>query len=228
MSKLLIRAIIPRSRSCVRIVANSAARALLHTNSIPARPAVLDSKDSYKNTNKRMGQGVLVEDGCLVNTNPATGEVISRVPCTTLDNLKTIIALAKESQPAWAFRTTLDERMDKLQHALQQVKERSSDLEQLIVQEMGKPLAQAKEEMEFAVNKEQFLNLLKNSLQPQTFGNSTVVRHPLGVVVILSPWNFPVDEVLLLALPSLASGNTGMKNTSCFYLPFVIFLWANY
>jgi aldehyde dehydrogenase (NAD+) len=162
---------------------------------------------------------VLVEDGCLVNTNPATGEVISRVPCTTLDNLKTIIALAKEAQPAWAFRTTLDERMDKLQQALQLVKERSADLEHLIVQEMGKPLAQAKEEMEFAVNKEKFLTLLKTSLQPKTFGNSTVVRHPLGVVAILSPWNFPVDEVLLLALPSLASGNTGMIK-GLFYLPF--------
>jgi acyl-CoA reductase-like NAD-dependent aldehyde dehydrogenase len=218
---LLLSAIIPRSCSCVRIVGNSAARALLHTNSIPARSAALASIDSYnkKNTSKRMGQGVLVEDGCLVNTNPATGEVISRVPCTTLDNLKTIIALAKEAQPAWAFRTTLDERMDKLQQALQLVKERSADLEHLIVQEMGKPLAQAKEEMEFAVNKEKFLTLLKTSLQPKTFGNSTVVRHPLGVVAILSPWNFPVDEVLLLALPSLASGNTGMIK-GLFYLPF--------
>ena len=78
---------------------------------------------------------------------------------------------------------------------------------------MGKPIKEAKEEIEFACGKNDdgYMQLLHDSLKPQTFGNSVIVRHSIGVVVILSPWNFPVDEILLLALPSLASGNTGKK-----------------
>lgn len=74
---------------------------------------------------------------------------------------------------------------------------------------MGKPIAEAREEMEDVVEKDNFLQIVHDSLQQQTFGNSVVMRHPLGVVGIMSPWNFPVDKILLLALPSLASGNTG-------------------
>jgi hypothetical protein len=81
---------------------------------------------------------------------------------------------------------------------------------------MGKPIGEAKEEMEFAVGKDEFMDLLLKSLQPQTFGSCLVVRDPFGVVAILSPWNFPVDEILLLALPSLASGNTGTSGMRFF------------
>lgn len=156
-----------------------------------------------------MVQGVPIDDdGCIVNTNPATGEVISQIPCTTAEELDQIISRAKNAQPPWAFQTTLDERISSLKKGLEQVAKKSDQFERLIVNEMGKPMAQAKEEMEDAVDKDEFLQILHDSLKPQTFGSSTVVRHPLGVVAVLSPWNFPVDEILLLALPSLASGNT--------------------
>jgi acyl-CoA reductase-like NAD-dependent aldehyde dehydrogenase len=77
-----------------------------------------------------------------------------------------------------------------------------------MVQEMGKPLAQAKAEMEGAVAKDDYLDVLVQALEPKEHGTSLVVRQPYGVVAILSPWNFPADEILLLALPALGSGNT--------------------
>lgn len=52
------------------------------------------------------------------------------------------------------------------------------------------------------------MNILQAAQEPTTHGTSVVVRQALGVVVVLSPWNFPVDEILLLALPALAAGNT--------------------
>ena len=159
-----------------------------------------------------MVQGVVIDEStnCIVNTNPATGEIISHVKCTTQDELNDMISRAKSVQSQWAFDITLEERMDYLSKCLQHVKTNYYDkLVTLIVQEMGKPIREAKIEMNGATSKDEFLKLLHNSLEPQTFRNSTIVRHPLGVVTILSPWNFPVDEILLLALPSLASGNTG-------------------
>ena len=118
-------------------------------------------------------------------------------------------------QPSWAYDKTLDERINLLKKGLQLLKTKSGEFENLIVQEMGKPIKEAKEEMEFAttgkLEDDGYMDLLHKSLKPQTHGNSVIVRHSIGVVVILSPWNFPVDEILLLALPSLASGNTGKE-----------------
>jgi acyl-CoA reductase-like NAD-dependent aldehyde dehydrogenase len=154
-----------------------------------------------------MVQGVVIEDGCLINTNPATGDVISRVQCTTAEEVEGMIAAANQSQRAW-FATPLEERVRLLREGLKEVAKVSEALVELMVNEMGKPIGEAKEEMEFAVGKDEFLDLLLESLQPQTYGQCMVVRDPFGVVAIMSPWNFPVDEILLLALPSLASGNT--------------------
>eukprot|EP00934_Nitzschia_sp_Nitz4_P001528 Nitzschia sp. Nitz4//scaffold177_size45885//12109//13879//NITZ4_007203-RA/size45885-processed-gene-0.35-mRNA-1//1//CDS//3329539049//1528//frame0 len=154
-----------------------------------------------------MVQGVIIEEGCLVNTNPATGAVISRVPCSTPQQVEQAVAAAHKAQLTW-FSTPLEERIQLLRQCLKAIEKVAEPLAELMVSEMGKPLTEAKEEMEFAYGKDEYMDLLLSSLQPQTHGNCVIVRDPFGVVAIMSPWNFPADEILLLALPSLASGNT--------------------
>jgi acyl-CoA reductase-like NAD-dependent aldehyde dehydrogenase len=153
-----------------------------------------------------MVQGVAIEDGCLVNTNPATGEVLSRVPITPLNEIDGIVAKAQAAQGSWA---TLDakERIDLLRKGLAELATKKDVLSQWIVKEMGKPMAQAMAEMDGAVDKEEYLDLLVQALEPKQHGSSLVLRQPYGVVVVNSPWNFPADEILLLALPALGSGN---------------------
>ena len=161
-----------------------------------------------------MVQGVVIENGCIVNTNPATGQVISRVKCTTPSQVQDMVKTAKEAQLEWSTKDA-KERIDLLRKSLEALSAQSDKLASLMVQEMGKPISQAKEEMEGAVaRKGEFMDILEKAQEPQTFGNSIVVREALGVVVVLSPWNFPCDEILLLALPALAAGNTG-KITWC-------------
>ena len=165
-----------------------------------------------------MVQGVVIDEttNCIVNTNPATGEIISHVKCTTTNELNDRILKAKTAQIQWSYDVTLEERINYLKKCLQHVKSNYyDDLVTLIVKEMGKPIREAKIEMDCATSKDEngYLSILHDSLIPQTYNNSTIVRHPFGVVGILSPWNFPVDEILLLALPSLASGNTGTYYT---------------
>jgi aldehyde dehydrogenase (NAD+) len=155
-----------------------------------------------------MVQGVIIEDGCLVNTNPATGEVISRVKCTLPEEVDRMVAAANEAQETWGA-TPLADRIKMIKAGLAAVMAKSDEFCELIVKEMGKPMAEAEEEMEAHENMDEFFQILEGSLQPQTFGSSVVVRHALGVVAILSPWNYPVGEIVLLTLPSLASGNTG-------------------
>lgn len=158
-----------------------------------------------------MVQGVLIEDGCIVNTNPATGEVISRVACTTPSEVEEKVRKAKEAQLQWSRKDAKD-RMTLLRQALKALSKQSDQLAALMVQEMGNPLSEAKEEMEGAVEKNDFMDILEKAQEPQTFGTSIVIREALGVVVVLSPWNFPCDEILLLALPALAAGNTGTRH----------------
>lgn len=159
-------------------------------------------------TQQRMGQGVAVDDGFIINTNPATGEVVSKVKCSSQEEIDRAIQVANEAQKTWALESSSD-RIALLKKGLKVVGHQSEKLVEWMILEMGKPVAEAEEEVQDTVQKDDFLAILEKSLEPQVFGSSTIVRDPFGVVTILSPWNYPVDEILLLALPALASGNTG-------------------
>lgn len=133
-----------------------------------------------------MVQGVIIDDdGCLININPATGDMISKVKCTTPEQLDVIIDTAKSSQKEWR-KKSVEERVDILKECIKELTDVSDQMIQLIVQEMGKPIAEAKEEMEYAVNdQDAYFDILLESIKPKKYGKSTVVRHPYGVVAIM-------------------------------------------
>mmetsp|Transcript_18801 Transcript_18801/g.46672 ORF Transcript_18801/g.46672 Transcript_18801/m.46672 type:complete len:519 (+) Transcript_18801:49-1605(+) len=160
-------------------------------------------------TQRNMAQGVVIDDeNCLVNTNPATGEVISKVKCTTPEEIEDMIEKAKVAQKQWR-KVSVEDRIQMLKDCVTELAKDSDKLTELIVAEMGKPIEEAKEEVEFATGDQtEYFNIMLESLQPKKYGKSTVVRNPYGVSAIMSPWNFPLGEIPLLALPSLASGNT--------------------
>jgi len=155
-----------------------------------------------------MVQGVPIENGCIVNKNPATNEVISRVPCSSPEEVDVMVKRAVAAKSLWAV-TPPKERITLLRKGLQELAKKSDLLSETIVKEMGKPLHEAREEVAGAVNKDEYLDILESALEPKKHGNSVVVRQPLGLVTVLSPWNFPADEILLLALPALGSGYVG-------------------
>lgn len=135
-----------------------------------------------------MVQGVTIDsDGCLVNRNPATGAILSRVPTTPLDQIDGIVAKAQQAQAAWAALEA-PKRVELLKEGLGQLATKKESLAQWIVQEMGKPMAQAVAEVEGAVNKDEYLGLLVEALAPKRHGTSLVLRQPYGVVVVNSPW----------------------------------------
>jgi acyl-CoA reductase-like NAD-dependent aldehyde dehydrogenase len=154
-----------------------------------------------------MVQSVSIVNNFIINVNPATGDVISNVQCSSNDDIDEIIKQSKEAQLSWKAMP-ISSRIECLKDGLLELKQQSTRLIEMIVQEMGKPIQEATEEVIGATSRDEYMTILEESLQPQQFGSSTVVRHPYGVVAIFSPWNFPVDEILLLALPALASGNT--------------------
>jgi len=162
-----------------------------------------------------MVQGVEIDDdNCLIDCNPATGEVIARVSCATLEMVGESVTTAQEASQTWA-QTPLEERIGLLKKACQALEKIvDPELTNLITQEMGKPIAEARAEAEEAADKSEFLDLIEAANRDEVYGDdngeskSVVVRDPFGVVAVMCPWNFPAGEIPFLILPALAAGNT--------------------
>lgn len=156
-----------------------------------------------------MPQGVVIEGGSLIDTNPATGEEIDRIPVTTADQLNEIVKTAKVAQLKWSL-LPLEDRGNYLKKACKKLGESQEKLQETIVKEMGKIITEATDEVEGAINKDEWIDLVLDANKPVVLdeGKSIVCRKPHGVVGLCTPWNFPADEILLLAIPALIAGNT--------------------
>lgn len=148
-----------------------------------------------------------MQDGFLVNTNPATGEVIGTVKIATPEDVDAAVARAKDAQIGWAARP-LEERIALLKQATAQLKDSEKELSTLITAEMGKVASEAADEAAECIAQEERLDLIRKANEPQDVGGAVIVQVPHGVVLICSPWNFPAGEIMMLILPALAAGNT--------------------
>ena len=143
----------------------------------------------------------------IVDVNPATGEVIARVACSTRAQVDDAVAAAKAIQPSWAA-LELAERAELVRLAIRRIAESGSDaLARLITQEMGKTLGEAQAEVADNADMDEYISLVKEANEPEVHGGSVIVRHAHGVVSICAPWNYPVEEIVLLSIPALIAGN---------------------
>ena len=167
-----------------------------------------------------MVQGVeITDDGMIIDRNPATGLVITTVPTSKKQDVLDAVERSVSAQTSWAAMP-LHERIARLKEGCAVLGRSVDELARSITEEMGKPIGEAREEAAGAVDKDEFLDLVQKANADELLGDeddneeggegsqSLVVRDPLGVVAVISPWNFPSDEILLLALPALAAGNT--------------------
>jgi NAD-dependent aldehyde dehydrogenases len=160
------------------------------------------------------GEFVAARDGgWLEVTDPATaGDVVGRVPAMTAAELPAVFDAASAGARAWRATNPI-ERGKVLYRAAALVREQAADLTALIVSEMGKTKAEAGGEVgkvaEFleyyaGLCRLPFGDLLPDA-RPGTFAQ--VVREPLGVVVLITPWNDPFLTPARKLAPALAAGN---------------------
>jgi succinate-semialdehyde dehydrogenase/glutarate-semialdehyde dehydrogenase len=148
-------------------------------------------------------------------TNPATGETVKTYDTLTDAELDAAIAAANEVHRTWSKETTLEERAALIRRVSELHNERRQELAELIVREMGKPIAQALGEAEFAGaiyeyyadNSPEFLKDEPIKLLAGD-GSAVVRRSSLGVLLGIMPWNFPYYQVARFAGPNLIIGNT--------------------
>jgi succinate-semialdehyde dehydrogenase/glutarate-semialdehyde dehydrogenase len=150
----------------------------------------------------------------LQSLNPATDEIVREYPETPPKEVSAILSTAREAFGQWR-RTALAERAAPLRRAAALLRERREDLARVMATEMGKPLAQGRAEADkcawvcdhYAEGAEGFLAPEDVSTDAR---RSYVAFQPLGVVLAVMPWNFPLWQVFRFAAPALMAGNAGV------------------
>jgi acyl-CoA reductase-like NAD-dependent aldehyde dehydrogenase len=148
------------------------------------------------------------------NINPAnTDEILCSVPLSTREETKAAIVAAKEAFPQWRS-TPSPVRGRLLFKAMHLLQERIEDVAVALTKEEGKILRESKGEIQRAINIMEFTagegRRLRGSTIPSELPNTFIytIRQPLGVVGLITPWNFPVAIPIWKIAPALLAGNT--------------------
>ncbi|PTY03870.1 succinate-semialdehyde dehydrogenase [Opitutaceae bacterium EW11] len=148
----------------------------------------------------------------LVTVNPATGETLHRF--TEADDARIDQAVARSERSFVAWRELAPtERARHLQRLGAALRRDSDALSALITSEMGKPISQSRAEIEKCAlacdyYAQEGPDLLVPTLPPRAPAQSGIAYEPLGPLLAIMPWNFPMWQVFRAAIPALLAGNT--------------------
>ena len=145
--------------------------------------------------------------------NPATGETLATYPTIGDADLDAAVGRAHAAARSWRV-TPPSERAAVIRRIAELHRERRDELAEIIVREMGKPLAAAEGEVDFAADIVEYyadhIDQITGDTPIDILGEGTAVirRAPIGVLLGIMPWNFPAYQVARFAAPNLAVGNT--------------------
>ena len=144
--------------------------------------------------------------------NPATGEMIARVPLSEKKDVDEAVQAAKKAQKEWAL-VPAPQRAEILYRIGYLLKERKEDLARLLTMENGKVLEEARGEVQEGIDMAFYMagegRRLFGQTTPSELPNKFAmsIRVPVGVVGIITPWNFPIAIATWKAFPALVAGN---------------------
>lgn len=151
--------------------------------------------------------------GAYTSKNPATGKVLVQFQEST--DAESVEAISSSSRAYAEWRaTSLDTRSDALRRIAEQYVRHREELAQLVTLEMGKPISQARAEIDLAASIFRFYSeraqayLADEPLDISGPGTAVVRTEPIGVLIGIMPWNYPHYQVARFAAPNLALGNT--------------------
>ncbi|HFK4065031.1 TPA: succinate-semialdehyde dehydrogenase [Kluyvera ascorbata] len=147
-----------------------------------------------------------------ISINPANGETIASLPWATGPEVDMAITLADTAFRQWR-KTAIEQRADALRAMGRVLRERGEEMAQCITREMGKPIKQARGEVAKSAHlcdwyAEHGPAMLATE-STQVENNQAVIEYrPLGPVLAVMPWNFPLWQVLRGAVPIMLAGNS--------------------
>ena len=145
--------------------------------------------------------------------NPANGKKLVDVPLSVTDDVNEAVAAAKKAQKEWSLEPA-PMRAEILYDIGQMMKERKEHLSQILTQENGKVLEEARGEVQEGIDMAFYMagegRRLFGHTVPAELKNKFAmsVRAPVGVVGIITPWNFPIAIATWKSFPAIVAGNT--------------------
>ncbi|EQA1640293.1 succinate-semialdehyde dehydrogenase [Enterobacter hormaechei] len=144
------------------------------------------------------------------SVNPATGETLAAYPWATSHDVERAIAQADTGFRQWR-RESVAHRAQKLRDLGAALRSRAEEMAQTISREMGKPIMQARAEVAKSASLcDWYAEHGPAMLHPEStqVENAVIEYRPLGPVLAVMPWNFPLWQVLRGAVPILLAGNS--------------------
>lgn len=146
--------------------------------------------------------------------NPATGEKITDIPSWDSSQLESALASVAKVSPLWR-KTPMSERCALMQKAAGVLRTNVERYAAIITQEMGKLINESRAEVEKCATACEYYaekgpEFLADEIIASDAGKSYVAYLPLGTVLAVMPWNFPLWQVFRFAAPALIAGNTGV------------------
>jgi len=140
--------------------------------------------------------------------NPATEQRVGEIILGNSDDVNLAVAAANRAFETFS-RTSKEQRLELLERLLEVTKSRLEDLAQAITLEMGAPISMSREAQADAAvgHLVAYIEALKAQQQRSLLANGdTLLYEPIGVCGLITPWNWPVNQVALKVIPALATG----------------------
>ncbi len=162
----------------------------------------------------------------LAVVNPATEEVCGHVSAGSAADVDKAVKAARKAFETYSL-TSREERIDLLERILAEYQKRFGDIAQAITEEMGAPasLAQRAQAPIGLGHISTGIAVLKNFQFEEDRGPTRLVKEPIGVCGMITPWNWPINQIACKVVPALATGCTMVLKPSE-ESPFSAHLWA--
>jgi len=151
--------------------------------------------------------------------NPATEDVIDRIPVTTDDEINLAFTAATDAKDHWR-RLPSHDRGEYLRDIAEAIRQHSNELVDTLIKEIGKTRQGAISEVNGAIDYIEYMaewdRRIEGDILPGDASQERIhlQRHPYGTVVAISPWNFPINVTIRKIAPALVTGNTVITKPS--------------
>jgi aldehyde dehydrogenase (NAD+) len=141
--------------------------------------------------------------------NPATEQSIGKISMGSAEDVDRAVKAARKAFTTFS-RTTPAERIALLENIVRVYKTRQDELAQTISTEMGAPiwLSKAAQATSGLGHFNQAISVLKSFAFEEARGRTMVIREPVGVCGLITPWNWPINQIACKVAPALAAGCT--------------------
>ena len=148
-------------------------------------------------------------EGSIEVINPTNEEVIGSVPVSSDSDANAAVEAARSAFTDWST-TEVSERVEFLNRISGLIKDRSEDLAEIITAEVGTPIEYSRMAMVGTprVVSRSYAKILDGYVWEEEVRNSLVIKEPIGVVAMITPWNFPLHQIIGKVAPAIAAGCT--------------------